>query len=176
MRVILIAIVGSLLAFSAYMMLSPQPAGEAVAADGEPAFFAKVGRQLNIAVVGSPEVASAFRTTLQSLDKADVVSDLDPQENLAQADAIVYLLPNWSSIETAPWQDVYKDEYAFIAESEDSSFSLALQNGEQERPLYRQYYDLSHYDWDMECYTALFLHAVSRPWDETFNRSSDCAI
>ena len=129
--------------------------GQPTASDGS--FSARLGKPIRLAIVGDADAADALRAQIYTQDKRDLFDRDARPADVADADAIIFLLNGWDEIAQAPWQDRFASDYAIVADSEDDSFSLSMADGD--RPLNRAYYNLIYYStWGYECYATLTLH------------------
>ncbi len=141
------------LGLSAYLFLDTQqnsnfPAGS---------FAARIDGPVRLAIVGDAEQSESFRAALEELDKGGVIARDEIPADFASSDAIVFFLNGWEEIQQAPWQAQLESDYKIVAETDEDSFSISMEDG----AVYRTYFNVADDpSWPNQCYATLVLRGL----------------
>lgn len=158
-----ILMIGAALLFLAISMFIRISINISTHADPDPSisFAEQLGQPVRLTIVAPSEDQTAMRALIKARDTGNLISDTDPQSDLTQADAVLYLLDGWSDIETAPWQKELSSDYARLEENDADTLATSITTVSGARPLQLTFYNLQHDErWGLDCYASLFMHNV----------------
>ncbi|MEM8537653.1 MAG: hypothetical protein AAGF56_07305 [Pseudomonadota bacterium] len=140
-------------------------------------FADRIDGPVRLSVIATPDQAAAFADAVAATDTGDVTTPSADPDDLASADAVVFLVSDWTEIDNAPWQEALSRDYERVLGMSADSFALSSTTIAGSRPLQLTFYNVTHYaDWTMTCYAELFMHGLTEPEEASFIPSADCPI
>ena len=145
--------------------------------DAPPAFGDMVGRPITVAIVGTAQDEAALRSFIKASDPDGRVDTETVPSSLADADAVVFLLDDWSDIAAAPWQDELQSDYARVLQRTRGQSPISITTVQGDRPFQRTYYEKNFYtEWALDCYAELFVHTVKLGQGVSFEPPARCPL
>ncbi|MEM6891911.1 MAG: hypothetical protein AAF636_27920 [Pseudomonadota bacterium] len=156
------------------MYLSMTSDGKSTA-ETSTAFADKVEGEVDVLVVGF-DSASLF-SDLIAMDTKQAISKETDAATPEEADAIIFMLSEWSDISGLPWQSELSSVYEHASRKGGDTVAVSFYRSVDGQEKNFTFFNTRQYpDWTSDCYAALFLHTITESEDASFLPPSNCSI